>query len=392
MSTSFELAGLDGTNPLGFLASLGVLVTLSDKGAREARLRWMRRHTWVPGLDGAPAATEEELAGVLADGLRGRPVSAEVRRELEAARASLDDAKTALKKKNKQQELRRRPLSRAEGGEARERELRSVEEALQARRAEYVRALRAGVPRGELALGKRVEDASREEYREVARGLLASSSRASRDELDVLAALASDACLERGAVQPTPFEFTHGSGHQFFLEDVRKLIECVAEERLLRCLFRPWDYRDERHSLRWDPVEDRRYALMDRDPSTDGARTVWMANLLAYRALALYPSAPSGGDLASAGWCRDGERWMFTWPIWEVPLGVDVVRSLLSVPELVSLRPDGPRLRARGVVAAYRAERIVVGSGTNVKTNFAPARQVVSSTRTSPVAARSRVG
>ncbi|HWP99512.1 MAG TPA: OmpH family outer membrane protein [Vicinamibacterales bacterium] len=375
MSRSFELVGLDGTNPLGFLASLGVLVTLSEKGAREVRLRWVRRHTWVPGLDGVSAATEDDLAGVVADGLRGRPVSADAERELEAVRKAMEAAKTALKKKR--QELKRRRLGRAEGNEARERELRPLEEAWQARRDEYVRALRAGVPRGELALGKRVEDATREGYREVAEGLLASSGPASRDELDVLAALASDACLERGVLQPTPFEFTRGSGHQSFLEDVRQLIGCVTDRRVSQCLFRPWDYRDEGRSLRWDPVEDRRYALLDRDPSGEGARTVWMANLLAYRGLTLYTSVPTGRGLATVGWRSDEDGAMaFTWPLWEGSLAVDGVRAAVALPELVAERPENATLRARGIFAAYRARRIVVGGGTNRKINFAPARRV----------------
>ena len=64
-------------------------------------------------------------------------------------------------------------------------------------------------------------------------------------------------------------------------------------ERVHAALFEPWTYRDDRYSMRWDPLEDRRYALMDRDPtaSDNKSRTVWMANLFAYRSLVLFPSA-----------------------------------------------------------------------------------------------------
>lgn len=376
MSRSFELVGLDGANPLGFLASLGVLVALAQKGESEVRLRWVRRHTWVPELDDVSAATEGDLARLVADVLRGRPVSEDAERKLQAARMAMEIAKTALKKK-RQDLKRRRWLNRAERAEAEERELPPLEETVRARRDEYVQALREAVPRSELGLGKRVEDATAEEYRELVESILPRGGPASRDELDLLAALASDACLDRGRLQPTPFEFTRGSGHQSFLEDIRKLMGCVTEERVLRSLFHPWDYRDEGLSLRWDPVEDRRYALSDRDPSDEGTRTVWMANLLAYRGLALFPVVPSRAGLAVAGWSVDRELWVFTWPIWLLPVTLNVVASLLRLRELTGDDLDRTAIRGRGIAAVYRAQRIQVGQGGKSKLNFAPARVVL---------------
>jgi hypothetical protein len=128
--------------------------------------------------------------------------------------------------------------------------------------------------------------------------------------------------------------------------------------------------------VRWDPVEDRRYALLDRDPSDEGARTVWMANLLAYHALALYPAAPSARGLAVPGWREEGDRHTFTWPLWGSPVGPDTVRSLVALAELVLPRPDTATLRARGIAAVFRAERVVVGRGANRKVNFSPARAI----------------
>lgn len=43
------LTGLDGSNPLAFLAALGVLEALTDSGC-EARLRWENRGVWRPVL------------------------------------------------------------------------------------------------------------------------------------------------------------------------------------------------------------------------------------------------------------------------------------------------------------------------------------------------------
>src|SRR5438132_7386519 len=101
-------------------------------------------------------------------------------------------------------------------------------------------------------------------------------------------------------------------------------------------LFEPWGYREEKLSMRWDPVEDRRYALMDRDPtaSDNKSRTVWMANLLAYRSLVLFPSAPTRKGLGATAWNRVDNATIFTWPIWEQPADPDSIRSLLQLSEL----------------------------------------------------------
>jgi hypothetical protein len=56
MKTMYELTlpGLDGTNPLAFLAALGVLAATHDTGG-EARLKWEYDGTWRPVLSSAHA-------------------------------------------------------------------------------------------------------------------------------------------------------------------------------------------------------------------------------------------------------------------------------------------------------------------------------------------------
>ncbi len=373
----FELPALDGTNPLGFLAALGTLVTLVQRGVTGARLRWRQGRTWVPVLEGTGAADERALAEAVAEGLRGQPVAADAEQARETAQRGMERARTAIKRKR--EEIRRRRLGRSQRAEAEGRELRPLEQEYEARRREWLEALRRAVPRPELAIGVRIE-CTPEEYREHAAGFLADAGHAGREALDMLAAFGSDACRGRNddTIDPTPFCFVSGAGHQEFLDIVRQLINKVSAERVYQSLFEPWAYRDERLSLRWDPLEDRRYALLDRDPSDEGARTVWMANLLAYRALALCPSAPTGRGLAATGWREEDEerrrqRW-FTWPLWDSPVGADVVRSLLGARELGDPRPDCDVLSARGIVAVYRARRIEEG----YYRNFSPARAVCS--------------
>jgi hypothetical protein len=51
-------------------------------------------------------------------------------------------------------------------------------------------------------------------------------------------------------------------------------------------LFVPWSRSDETDGFRWDPAEDRRYALRFKNPSGDSGRTVHGANRLACVGLA----------------------------------------------------------------------------------------------------------
>lgn len=377
MPRSFELVGIDGTNPLGFLAAVGTLVSLEQARVSQPKLLW-KQHAgrWLPvvgGLEGV--ADEAGLVRVVADSLRGRAVDEQARASLDAAQKAMEQAKTALRKKR--EELSKRGLRGSARAEAYKQDLRPLEEEYERARRRWLEVRREAVPRPELALGKDI-DCTPDEYREFAEGLCSTATLSDRETLDLLAAFGTDACRQPRSdkIQPTAFRFATPSGHQDFLETVRKLLEKVDAEAVHRVLFRTWDYGDERLSMRWDPIEDRRYALMDRDPtaSDNKPRTMWMANLLAYRALSLFPAAPRGRRLGVAGW--DASLKSFTWPIWTCPLGVDGVRSLVQLRELSEDQPDGRALRARGVVAAYRARRVEWGNGTNRKVNFSPARRV----------------
>jgi hypothetical protein len=372
---SLELTGIDGTNPLGFLAALGTLVTARAAGEAEARLRWTRSRTWVPVLEGVSISEPTELSELLAEALRGRDVPPEAEEKRVEAEKAFKDARTVLKKKL--DEIKKQALRGDERKAAIEAHVRPLQQDRDQKREEWLRTLPDAIPRPELALGARI-DCTDEEYREHASSFRDVSGHASREPLDLLSAFGSDACrMENSdAVEPTPLCFIRGSGQQFFLDTVRQLIARVNQDRVRETLFQPWTYRDEKLSMRWDPIEDRRYALMDSDPtaSDNKSRTVWMANVLAYRGLALFPCAPTRQGLGTTGWTLlEGEP-VFTWPIWEFPAPPDTIRSLLQLQELAGQQLDRLTLRARGVAAVLRARRIKVGAGSNYKLNFTPAR------------------
>lgn len=375
MTAEFELSGLDGTNPLGFLAALGTLVTLECAGERRARLSWRRRGTWVPAIGGVSTLTRDGLAAIVARGLGGHEVPEDAEQNRVEAQKRFETARQLTDRKKR--EIAKRGLGRADREAAIEAEVSPLERARDSARDEWLRALAEAVPRPELALGKKI-DCTPAEYRDHARTF---RERGDREALSLLAAFGTDACVEErsDAIEATPFCFIKGSGQQFFLDTVRQLIQNVSPERVERALFEPWTYEDETLSMRWDPVEDRRYALMDRDPtaSDNKARTVWMANLLAYRALVLFPSAPRTGRLRATGWTVLDREPAFTWPLWEFPANADTIRSLLLLRELTLPKPDPSALKARGVAAIFRTRRIRVGAGANSKLNFSPARAVV---------------
>lgn len=364
------LTGIDGANPLGFLAALGTLLLLRQGTFPEARLAWKRTATYQPFLTGVLPADQGMLCDALAAALRGSSVPDDAEARRKEAQKAFDKAKTALKKKKekiKECELR---------GEARkaaiENEVKPLEQELNRKRDVWLKALKQAVPSPELALGKRI-DCTSDEYRQCTEDMLKDSNFAQRAPLDLLTAFASDGCVESsGRVSATPFCFVTGSGSQYFLDTVRRLMEQVTAERIRSVLFEPWTYTDQKLSLRWDPKEAARYALMDVNPSGLGAYTVWMANLLAYQALMLLPSAPGRRGLETTGW----QDTKFSWPIWQYPADPDTIRSCMLLSDLGAHVPDRSILRDRGIAAIFRSRRIKVGSERNFKINFEPARGI----------------
>lgn len=378
-SSSIPLTGIDGTNPLGFLAALGTLVVARASGESGARLRWERARTWMPVL--VDLSDKTRLCERLADNLQGRSVSGDAVRQLDAAEKAYKQAITAIKKETEKVKAEQ-PRGQERKAAMLER-VAPLEQAAAVRRAEWLEALRDAVPRPELALGARI-DCTAGEFRDHGRTFLAAEGGHAREAAFLLAAFGSDACLKDEAgpphgqrIEATPFCFIRGSGHQDFLDTVRKLLSKVTAERVAEALFEPWSYRDDGLSMRWDPSEDKRYALTDVKPADEGARTVWMANLLAYRALVFFPCAVTSRGLGTTAWRNvDGEM-VFEWPIWEFAAAPDVVRTMLQLGEPT----DGHRrawLSARGIAAVFRARRIrFPPKGSSFKLNFSPARQIL---------------
>ena len=162
-----------------------------------------------------------------------------------------------------------------------------------------------------------------------------------------------------------------GQGLPFYAQRNRERTDKPA---LFRTLFEPWNYTDEGFSLRWDPLDDQRYALRWHDPGGNRDKhsptTMLGANVLAIEALILFPTTPRPGGLATTGFFRSGRQEYFTWPIWELQLSTDGLRSLLALGDLYREKPDRKALLARGIVEIYRSERVAPNQWYK---NFSPA-------------------
>jgi len=189
-------------------------------------------------------------------------------------------------------------------------------------------------------------------------------------------------CDDKGNIVDTALRTMSGAGHQHFLKTMRQILAQTTREHIDKALFKRWQYDDPLRnlSLRFDPSDDKRYALRWADPSGDPTRkhrgNVLAANALAVLGIPLIVVVPVHGRLESTGFGGSSARDTYwTWPLWEHPASLDVVRSLLALPELQELQEENPNrgpLIAMGIGEVFRSQRLTVGKFRN----FTPARAV----------------
>ncbi|GAB4222394.1 MAG: hypothetical protein Kow0062_19580 [Acidobacteriota bacterium] len=231
-------------------------------------------------------------------------------------------------------------------------------------------------------------------FRSFAEKAAAEASAADRRIPDFAAAFASESLTDRqGRVQDTALRTMSGAGHQHFVGFMRQLVGVTERSHLAAALFDTWAYGDEPPSMRWDPADDRRYALRWSNPSGDQIQTVRGANRLAVEALPLMATAPRVSRLETTGF----DRTTWRWPIWVHSIDVRVVRSLLTHPALHPGRhtlPDLPALRELGVAEVFQSKRITVGKYRNftpaVPVSASPEHRTTGTARYRPAAERAR--
>jgi hypothetical protein len=214
------------------------------------------------------------------------------------------------------------------------------------------------------ALGWSTKIDDRTKYRQTARSAIQGLREPRpRDDVDMLAALASDLVHDGGRLRSTAFDLT--SGNQRILQSIRVLAgepetakgkpDPLTRDAIEEALIGPWKYRDGDHSLGWDPNAQRLHALRGKLPEKDNEnRSVRAAVFLASQALPLFPCFSVRRRLRTTGFHEfDDDAW-FAWPVWRDPISLDALRSLLA-------QPFSSDLRERGVDVIYRCRRSHTG-------------------------------
>lgn len=134
------------------------------------------------------------------------------------------------------------------------------------------------------------------------------SSIADRRDADFLSSFGTELYPDKknGQFQDSRFRMVRsgdsaGQGLPVYAKAMRKEVDI---DHIQRTLFRAWDYQDTGYSLRWDPIEDQRYALRWRDPSESSQYTMLVANNLAVEALQCFPVMPVGNQAQTTGFQR----------------------------------------------------------------------------------------
>jgi len=210
-------------------------------------------------------------------------------------------------------------------------------------------------------------------YRDYIKRAVTVSGSNNRSWADFASAIGCESVVgSTGFILDTEFRTMSGAGHQHFIKNMRNIMGATNKNHIWKALFENWMYDDplENLSMRWDPMDDQRYAMRWSNPSGDASRrkqgSVLGANRLAIEALPLFPAVPVKRSLKTTGFKGNNSRNTFwTWPIWEPFAGLDTVRSLLTMKELQDDYPAREQLAARGIAEVFRSQRLTTGKFRN---------------------------
>ncbi len=213
-----------------------------------------------------------------------------------------------------------------------------------------------------------------EVFREFSIQVADASTEVDRAGVDFAAAFGSDAQWKDAVtISDTAFRTMAGAGHQHFLGFMSNILRTVEAAHVSKSLYSDWRYDDpvEKLTMRWDPIDDVRYALRWRNPSGDPIRrsqgSVLGANALAIMALPLFPTVPQSDGLETTAFRgRRASSTFVAWPLWSQSLTIDSVRSFLAMDcgKLSLLERT-----AAGINRCFRAQRLTIGKVRN----FSPA-------------------
>lgn len=362
-ANTLVLSGLDGSNPLAFLAALGVVKALEVTQLEEVKMSWAQGTSgqWNPKLSSLSVdrdAFVDMICTALNYGTLGPSIDAIRHRTrfIKGAQA-LGRAEQMLRRKKK-------PAARIKQVK------KDFKSSIEASRVAWLEKSHRSLLIGD---NTNIEATL---FREHSQRCLEASPD-SRLMLDMLAALGSEMPDEKGVMQDTALRTMSGAGHQHFLRFASNLLAVVNKSHLTKSMFQPWMYDDpvRNFTLRLDPIEDARYAFRWSDPSKDTTRnekgSMLGGNALAVLGLSNLPTVPIGTRVQTVGFIGRGAKSTFwRWPIWETPITGDVVRTLMCNRHITEKEPNLIELQKIGVAAVYQSQRLTVGKFRN----FAPSK------------------
>jgi hypothetical protein len=358
---TLHLVGLEGSNSVGYLAALGILRLLAHH-----HTAWQPKLSWDPQTEKARLhtsypLTETELVESLHTALVGGPTDPAAgltTRELLRTRTEQIEVTSKQLKKDKS-------LTKTD--------IKAREAALDVELTELQRRwLDHAAPHLNYGPDTKFKAAEWRAWEQQAQA----AANEQPFHADTLAALCSSACQdEEGLAEDTAFRTVRGAGHQHFLGIMAAQLLALTPQRLTKSLFAPWAYDDpvEALSLRWDPLDNVRYALRWRNPSGDPERKkqggMVGASALAAAGLPLYPVHCRQAELLTTGFTETKKTTTWTWPLWETAIDIATTRSLIALAESQEEKPDHRQLSPRGIFRLYRCERFTQGKFRN----FTPA-------------------
>ncbi|MGH7501846.1 MAG: type I-G CRISPR-associated protein, Cas3-extension family [Longimicrobiales bacterium] len=318
--------GLDGSNPLGFLAALGLLCVLDHRARRESlplpHLSWIDDGYWQPVLH-----TSDDIDTIITAVLEDKGSWADDPAFLLAYDASGG-----------------RLLDPRTGPDSVTRDLKPKPDAMR----QFLENIAAEAEM---------------------KGSNRRTCLKTRRSMDTASAYGSEMVQDNnGNTKPFAFHFT--AGQQRFLDALARLQQEVCEDDVREALLGPWKGTSKLPSMSWDATIARVYALRATDPSGEKRGSTPGADWLAFNALGLLLVTPRGRNLVTSGvrggW-KDSE---FTWPLWSVPVSTKVVKCLLTMRSLPDL-PARERV-TRGIVAVFSSS--ITRSDQGGYGGFSPAR------------------
>lgn len=359
-TAALALPGLDGTNPLGMLAALGLLRLADELHPGRARLRWAQGAGWHAVLE-APislTASVEVLSAALLSqlrALRAHPVVQLRWTQLKDGNEPEDD--------EDEEAQAEAPEAQAPKGHKLQQNLRMPPGLF----AELITAAVEGDPAPGL---------SQRAALDVVAGYAAQG-------VEISAGKASEWWTPEGGLRSASPERLRGSelmfttGQQQFLKYVIQLIDAVDGAALQEALVGPWQRGgttdpDRRAkpppAFGWDAADSRDHALRGWDP-TNKKRSPRIgtpgADLLAFWAVSMLPVFPARGGRGTEG-RMPAMRWhaksgSLTWGLWQRPLSIDGARAALNQADLWELSNEVAR--QRGFAVRVRSGVREIGNG-----------------------------